>query len=328
MCTVITKPFKGTNVVARNMDFNLGMVGNSARKWSAGDNLAGDKDVDFTAVYPVAVVCNILSEAEHLAAYLPKTFVQEGINGAGLSFSLLYNLDNAVPVKSQPARSENLAYFPLHVLAKCKNVDEVKAQIGTKSFYMPECTSLTGKSTVHWMFADGNGKQIVVEFPAATNGKPVIYETTVGVMTNGPDYSWHLTNVRSYINLDNHIVDSAELCGVKFSKNSHCEGLNGLPGANDSPSRFIRELFNMAFLTGDEKDVDGRKATLSGVLGLAFTAKGTAGKGYTEERTMWTTITSNEGNQAHILIRREGEFNYSEPAWKDDGFATVCEGAE
>lgn len=53
----------------------------------------------------------------------------------------------------------------------------------------------------HWVVLDKSGNSIIVE-PLIEGIK--IYDNLLGVMSNSPDYNWHLTNVRNYIGLNNH----------------------------------------------------------------------------------------------------------------------------
>ena len=47
--------------------------------------------------------------------------------------------------------------------------------------------------TSHWRVGDPSGRQVVIEI---TGGKTHIYENTVGVLTNSPDFPWHVPRGR------------------------------------------------------------------------------------------------------------------------------------
>ena len=49
-------------------------------------------------------------------------------------------------------------------------------------------------STVHWRFTEQTGRQIVVEI---INKKVKFYENTLGVLTNSPDFDWHLKKLNN-----------------------------------------------------------------------------------------------------------------------------------
>ncbi|EPZ5034792.1 linear amide C-N hydrolase [Escherichia coli] len=54
--------------------------------------------------------------------------------------------------------------------------------------------------TVHWRVADRLGGNIIIEIK--NQGEISIHENLAGVITNSPDYEWHLTNLNNYINLE------------------------------------------------------------------------------------------------------------------------------
>lgn len=49
--------------------------------------------------------------------------------------------------------------------------------------------TVTNFSMLHWAIADSEGNSIVVEY---INGSLNIHNNDVGVLTNDPDYIWHL----------------------------------------------------------------------------------------------------------------------------------------
>jgi hypothetical protein len=61
---------------------------------------------------------------------------------------------------------------------------------------------------VHTHFAvhDANGKSLVIEF---VEGKAKVTENPVGVLTNLPVFSWHITNLGLYAHLSNYSTHEA-----------------------------------------------------------------------------------------------------------------------
>ena len=51
---------------------------------------------------------------------------------------------------------------------------------------------------LHWILADKWGDCIVLE---PTNEGLKMYDNPLGVMTNSPEFNWHLQNLRQYIGL-------------------------------------------------------------------------------------------------------------------------------
>ena len=48
------------------------------------------------------------------------------------------------------------------------------------------------ESPFHYVVHDAGGASIVIEFD---HGAMAVYDNPVGVMTNGPKFDWHLTNL-------------------------------------------------------------------------------------------------------------------------------------
>src|SRR5699024_1112390 len=52
----------------------------------------------------------------------------------------------------------------------------------------------------HYAVHDAQGQSLVIEFH---HGQRTIYDNPVGVLTNAPQFSWHLTNLNNYTYLSN-----------------------------------------------------------------------------------------------------------------------------
>ncbi len=76
--------------------------------------------------------------------------------------------------------------------------------------------------TAHWRIGDVKGNNIVLEI--VNNGEIKIYDNKVGVLTNSPDYEWHIKNLNNYINLysgnaNSFNVNGEELFEIKIYDN-------------------------------------------------------------------------------------------------------------
>ena len=91
----------------------------------------------------------------------------------------------------------------------------------------------------HWMVVDRSGKSIVIEF---LDGELRIFENPLGVITNAPEYSWHMTNLRNYLNLSPVALPALKLEDMDFRPLGAGTGMIGLPGDFTPPSRFIRAV--------------------------------------------------------------------------------------
>lgn len=53
-----------------------------------------------------------------------------------------------------------------------------------------QCAAYAGRTMDH----DADSDSIVIEF---ANGEQQVHDNPLGVMTNGPEFSWHLTNLNN-----------------------------------------------------------------------------------------------------------------------------------
>ena len=74
-------------------------------------------------------------------------------------------------------------------------VDEVREGLkNIRVVPVPE-PALNGPPPLHWTVIDKNGEAIVVEY---IKGELTIFDNPLRVMTNSPNFDWHMTNLRNY----------------------------------------------------------------------------------------------------------------------------------
>jgi choloylglycine hydrolase len=95
-------------------------------------------------------------------------------------------------------------------------------------------------STVHWRVTEESGRQVVVEI---INQHVMVHENPLGVLTNSPEFTWHLTNLNNYVNLASGSIHQREIGSLDLKAFGGGSGLHGLPGDMTPPSRFVRAAF-------------------------------------------------------------------------------------
>lgn len=166
-------------------------------------------------------------------------FVVEGVNESGLSAGLFF-FPAFGEYTPYVAKRKLLALCDLQVvswvLSQFSSIDEIKSAIEKKEVDIISIDSRIG--TVHWRFAEPGGRVVVLEF---TNGKANFYENPLGVLTNSPNFPWHLTNLANYINLRSGSSQPLQLAnGLQVKPLGGGTGMLGLPGDFTPPSRFVR----------------------------------------------------------------------------------------
>lgn len=89
------------------------------------------------------------------------------------------------------------------------------------------------------MVTDASGKAIVIEF---CRKQVQVYDAPLRVITNAPEYSWHVTNLRNYLNLSPVSLPSKRIEEMDFAPLGVGTGMIGLPGDFTPPSRFVRAV--------------------------------------------------------------------------------------
>lgn len=167
-----------------------------------------------------------------------KEFIIEGINEKGLQAGLFYfpNFGKYAAYDQRNSKS-TLAdmQFVSWVLASFATIDEVKEAL--KDVIVVSIDVGGDSSTVHWRIGEPCGRQVVLEF---IGGEARFYENPVGVLTNSPEFSWHLSNLSNYINLYPGAAKNQKWGDFEISPISGGSAALGLPGDMTSPSRFVR----------------------------------------------------------------------------------------
>ena len=166
-------------------------------------------------------------------------FIMEGINEAGLAAGLFYFPDYGeyMPYKEEDkSMCVSDMQFVAWVLSTCSTIDEMIALMPTIRVIGIDPRA----STVHWRVTESSGRQVVIEI---VNQQVRVHENPLGVLTNSPEFTWHLTNLNNYVNLASGSIHQREIGSLDLKAFGGGSGLHGLPGDMTPPSRFVRAAF-------------------------------------------------------------------------------------
>ena len=187
--------------------------------------------VQWTATYGVVAVDGV-----------GKDIALDGMNEKGLTVGLFYHpgfAEYAAYDPSQTAKTLGPTDLGAYLLTTCATVDAVRAAMGSV-LVSPVVEEAIGIAPpVHLLVTEPSGKAIVIEF---TKGKTVIHEAPLGVVTNAPNYDWHMINLRNYINLSPVALPDKKIDQTTFRALGGGAGMIGLPGDFTPPSRFVRAV--------------------------------------------------------------------------------------
>jgi choloylglycine hydrolase len=168
------------------------------------------------------------------------TMVSDGMNEAGLSFGGLWyepglKYQEVAPGQEHLALAQTMS--GAWILGNFSTIDELKqavSQIKVFGYVVPE---LHMAPPAHGIIYDASGKALVMEFG---DGKVNLYDNPLGILTNAPDFPWHLNYLRQFIGMSDENPKPKEMAGLKFISTGHGAGMIGLPGDLTPPSRFVR----------------------------------------------------------------------------------------
>lgn len=152
----------------------------------------------------------------------------------------------------------------------------------------------------------------------ANNGKLQVYDNPTRVMTNGPDFPWHLKNLNNYTQLTNVDHSTATLGGISVSQPDSGIATSALPSSDTSVGRFIRGIY---YSTHARKAGSSSEAmnTLAHIMNrfdrtkdITVDTMGESGSNtgkITTEYTVWTTLS--DLSNGVMMIRGYNDINYT-----------------
>ncbi len=168
---------------------------------------------------------------------------EHGLAAAGLNFPC------AAVYRPPLSGTRNIASFEFipWLLSNAKSLTEARGVLEKVNITSDSFSPDMPATPLHFMISHKSGS-LVIE-PTAEGLR--IYENPLGIMTNAPEFSFHLKNAAQFAHLS---ADEPEVTnGTKpFSKGF---GAIGLPGDFSSASRFVRAAFAKAHTESNGDDV-------------------------------------------------------------------------
>ena len=174
----------------------------------------------------------------------------ESANNQGLSIST-----NELPGSQSPAGAGSDAAkalattdLGLYLLGKFQSVAEVKEALqgSAVSVWVPKIPLVGNiEAPFHYILFDKTGAGIVIEF---LDGKMNVHDNPVGVVTNAPEFPWHLKNLNNYAQLTNVDKNSGQFGQLRVGAPDSGNTLASVPSSQISAGRFVKAAFYTQFV--------------------------------------------------------------------------------
>lgn len=190
---------------------------------------------------------------------LGEYFLADGVNEKGLAVAELYFLNEAKYSSTAQEGKVNLAphEFIMWLLGEIGSIAELKERITEINLVEEEIPMLGFIPPLHFIVTDKTSETVVLE---SDSGEMVVKANPVGVMTNSPDFDWHLKNLNNYLSIQPNNFPSKKINDLEIQPFGQGSGTFGLPGGYTSPERFARATY-LRVLTNTGKTVgDGLNA--------------------------------------------------------------------
>ena len=227
------------------------------------------------------------------ANFNDEPYVADGVNEKGLSGGVFY-FSGTVGYQAFSKEKEAATLAPWQfltwILTSFATVEEVKTALPN----VVVCDAIFSKwgstAPLHYIVVDPKGNCIVIEH---INGKLNIYDNPSGVLTNSPEFKWHLTNLRNYVKISAKGAEERCVSSLKITPSGQGSGMLGLPGDYTPPSRFVRAFF---FAAASAEQDNAQKAAMQIFHILnnfdipLGTVRSVKNKVTFLERTQWTSV--------------------------------------
>ena len=166
-----------------------------------------------------------------------RSFLIDGVNECGLAAGLFSFWDDIEYSVLDEDVQHHIAPWEVvnYILSYCATVHDIYHCLNNIKIVPVYLDEVDEVPPLHYIVHDIEGNCVVIEH---INHTIRVYENFLGVITNSPDFSWHLTNLSTYINpsiAGYKVVTAIDTKHINFD-------LLTLPSDFSSPSRFIKAV--------------------------------------------------------------------------------------
>lgn len=167
----------------------------------------------------------------------------DGVNEKGFAAAALYfagyaqyDVPSSYPTAQQVASFDFLHY----ILGRCASIKDLKNLLDSTSIIGMLDPVTKTIAPLHWIATDRSGKCVIIE---QTDKGLELFNNSIGVMANSPNFQWHMTNLRNYIETSPEQTDEVFWGNTHLTPFGQAGGTVPLPGGYTSPERFVRTAY-------------------------------------------------------------------------------------
>lgn len=234
MCTAITlQSEKQENYFGRTMDFSFCI---EPSLYIICQNYAWRNVINRNIISDDYGFIGIGQESDGLLAFF------DGVNEKGFAAAALYfagyaQYDMQAAFGKEPVASVDFLHY---ILGKCGSVEDLEELLQHTSLIGLQDPVTETAAPLHWIATDKSGKCVVVE---QTEKGLELFQNPIGVLANSPDFQWHMTNLRNYMNVSPRQNREAVWGETRLTPFGQGAGTALLPGGYTSPDRFVRTAY-------------------------------------------------------------------------------------
>lgn len=176
------------------------------------------------------------------AMKIDDTMFADGINEKGLSIAILNNNGFATYASQAVSHHINLdpESFIMWLLGKNASISQIQETIDEVILIDEQNPVLGVTPAFHFIVTDRTGQSIVL---VPKEGKLVLKNNPVQVLTNHPDIEWHYQNLRQYTTFKPEISTPNTLGDIDIKPIGIEAGTEILPGGYTSSARFVKTAY-------------------------------------------------------------------------------------
>ncbi len=249
MCTAFTlRTRQGETFFGRNMDFSYVI---KPHLYIIPKNFEWDNSLNMEKIQDIYCFIGIGQELDGDLGFF------DGVNEMGFAAAALYFAGYAQYDTIQDSRYRKQIPsidFLHYILGRCADVDDLRQLLKNLSIVGVEDPVTQTVAPLHWMAVDRSGECVVIE---QTERGMEVMANPIGVMANSPDYQWHKTNLRNYMEASPYQSEEDIWGNVRLIPFGQAGGTQTLPGGYTSPERFVRTAYLKSFIPIPQSRMEG-----------------------------------------------------------------------